>query len=117
MSEEEKLSLLKLHSDIRGLRIDLTKISNIEADRIKEVEEIAKKIDRVLLLLTGDELEPEKSLIKRLVRLEQIIEKFEKLQNKLSSSIATVIFFLTALGAVVTFAWKIADWIDWFKKH
>ncbi len=117
MSEEEELSLQKLHHDVRGLRNDLTNIGKIEIERIKEVEELAKKVDRVLLLLVGDELESDNSYKHRLEKLEKIIDKFEKLQDKLSGSIATVLFFLTALGAVVTFAWKLPDWIDWFKKH
>jgi hypothetical protein len=117
MSDEEALSLTKLHHDIRGLRNDLTNLGKIEIERIKEVEDVAKKVDRILLLLIGDELESNNSYKNRLEKLEKIIEKFEKLQEKLSGSIATVLFFLTALGAVVTFAWKLPEWIEWFKKH
>jgi len=103
--------LRQLQHDIKGMRNSINDLGKINIERIKEVEDLNKKMDSILLLLLGHEAQPQTGILRRLEKIELFIDMLEKTKQRLSGSIATTIFIITAFGAALGVAFKVIDYL------
>lgn len=109
--------LEKVKHDIGSLRQDFKNhqiLSNEQQSKTNgKIDEVGKKVDRLILLLEGDTLDPERGFFKRIVAIEKFIEGMKSTKTYLMGNVAATVFLITLLGGVITFVLKV---YEFFKK-
>lgn len=99
--------LEKVKHDIHSLRQDFKnhQILSTQQQEVTEakIDEVGKKVDRLILLLEGDPADPDRGFFKRMVAMEKFIEGLKSTKSYLSGNVAAAVFVITAIGAVVSF--------------
>lgn len=99
--------LEKVKHDIGSLRQDFKNHQVITTQQQEntenKIDELGKKVDRLVTLLEGDPADPERGFFKRMVAMEKFIEGLKSTKSYLSGNLAAAVFIITAIGAIVSF--------------
>jgi methyl-accepting chemotaxis protein len=94
----------KIRHDVNQMRQELSNTINILKD---ENFENNKRIDRLLTLLEGDPMDKDRGLIPRLKTIEDFVGKMKDTKSYLAGNIAAAVFFITAVGGILSICYKI----------
>lgn len=99
--------LEKVKHDIGSLRQDFKNHQVITTQQQvvteNKIDELGKKVDRLVTLLEGDPADPERGFFKRMVAMEKFIEGLKSTKSYLSGNLAAAVFIITAIGAIISF--------------
>ena len=109
--------LEKVKHDIGSLRQDFKNhqiLSTKQQENTEnKIDEVGKKVDRLILLLEGDPADPDRGFFKRMVAMEKFIEGLKSTKSYLSGNVAAAVFIITSIGAIISFFLTI---YNFFKK-
>jgi hypothetical protein len=109
--------LIAVKHDINSLRQDfknhqvLTNEQQVKTN--DKIDEVGKKVDRLILLLEGDPADPNRGFFNRVREVEKFKQNIENTKMYLMGNVAAVIFIITLLGTIIAFIAKV---YEFFKK-
>lgn len=98
--EKVKHDIGSLRQDFKNHQVITTQQQVITENKI---DELGKKVDRLVTLLEGDPADPERGFFKRMVAMEKFIEGLKSTKSYLSGNLAAAVFIITAIGAIISF--------------
>jgi hypothetical protein len=88
------------------MRQELQNLAILLNETIKERDEQRRQIDRLIRLLEGDPIDPERGLVNRLILIEKFVNSMKSLRQYLMGNIAAAVFIIGFLGGVIAFFYK-----------
>ncbi len=101
-------------TQLEQIEHDLKNVRNQMSGLIKGHEETANQLERIVILLRGDDIEKDKGFIPRLIVVEKIIERFERTKSYYVGVIAAIVGFGSVCFTVGMGLVKVYDMV--FKK-
>ena len=109
--------LERVKHDINSLRQDFKNhqiLTNEQQSKTNnKIDEVGKKVDRLILLLEGDPLDPDRGFFKRISAIEKFIDGMKSTKTYLMGNLAASVFIITLLGGIAAFILKV---YEFFKK-
>src|SRR5579872_5023418 len=103
MTAEEQKEISGIKHDVASMRQQFV---NFQATEKEERLKIENKIDRLLILLEGDHIDPKRGLFYRVQIIEDFVKSIEKMKSYWSGNLAAGVFFIALGGSIIAIIWK-----------
>lgn len=111
MNPEEKIieletQIREIASNQRAIQHDVNSMRQEMKNHAILSKDLEASVERLITLLEGDKIDPERGFIKRLIALERFAEKVKDTKAYLAGNIAMAVFVITALGGIISLLFK-----------
>lgn len=104
MTAEEHKEIGDIKHDISSIRQQFV---NFQATEKNERVNLENKIDRLLILLEGDHIDPKRGLFYRVQVIEDFVKSIEKMKSYWSGNLAAGVFFIALGSSIIAIIYKI----------
>lgn len=94
----------QIQHDINTIRQEFR---NLEINQSAQIRELNTKMDRLMILLEGDNADKDRGFIPRMIAIEKFVSGMKDTKTYLMGNIAATVFIITALGGIIAFAIKV----------
>jgi len=106
LERKHEAEIAHIRHDVNSMRQELQNLAILLNETIKERDEQRRQIDRLIRLLEGDPIDPERGLVNRLILIEKFVNSMKSLRQYLMGNIAAAVFIIGFLGGVIAFFYK-----------
>jgi len=104
--------IANIRHDVNQMRQELHNTIILLNEANAKRDALEKNVERLIRLLEGDPIDPERGLVNRLILIEKFVNSMKSLRQYLMGNIAAAVFIIGFLGGVIAFFYKAYEFFN-----